>query len=464
MATQIKDAASVSFSIAPRSISADTFNYFMIMADTTAQKGRVGTYSSLSAMADAGFFTTEDAYVAANNIFAQTSKDGKKLSSIKVGRKLKDANSKVTITFDADATAGSFTISVSKADAAAVTSGAITWNEAVAANIETVIEAMSNVASVTVTINGTNAGDAEGITIEWDGADANLQFEVTAVDVSALTSVSTATITQDVYGSATETWAAAFDAIVAADDVFWGFAPTTVTEADIDALAAKAETADNKMLWALTRDSDVKDAVSNDVASELKALGYKKTLLVYNEDTDSFATCAWAGSVLPDFLGGVNPCYYQMVGVTADTLTDTEITNMIGKYVNRVEAIDGTVTQIPGVAPGSTTGDEGGYNVSGQFIDQIFAVDYLNVKVTEAVYNLLRSQKRVTSLTQVDAVIRQALQVEGVNRNIIEEGSIDTDIATATLDASTRTATFPNGTADLVDAISRVNITFKLTA
>ena len=59
----------------------------------------------------------------------------------------------------------------------------------------------------------------------------------------------------------------------------------------------------------------------------------------------------------------------------------------------------------------------------------------------------------MTSLTQVDAVIRETLQVEGVNRGISADGSIDTGIDTATLNAATRTATFNNGTADLVDAI-----------
>jgi len=463
MPTTIRDAASVSFSIAPRAVSSDLFNYFLILDETTSQKARVGTYSSISAMADAGFSTSESAYVAASNVFAQTSKDGRKLPAVKVGRKYVDANSKVTITFDQDATAGTFTIDVSKADGAAVTSGTIAWDETVAATIETTIEAMSNVSSITVTINGTNAGDAEGITIEWDGADANILFEVTDVDVSSLTTVTTATVTQDVYGSATETYTAAFNAIVAADSSFWGFAPTSVTEADIDLLAASAETANSKMLWGLTRDSDVKDAVSNDVASELKALGYKKTLLVYNEDTDSYATCAWAGATLPDFLGAVNPCYYPMTGVTADTLTDTEITNMIGKFVNRVETIGGSVV-VPGVAPGATDGAQGGYNVSGQFIDQIFAKDYLEVKVSEAIYTALIAEKRITSLTQIDTIIRETLEVEGVARGIIEAGSIDTGIDTATLTASTRTANFDNGTADLEDAVSRITVTFKLTA
>jgi len=463
MPTTIRDAASVSFSIAPRAVSSDLFNYLMILDETTSQKARSGTYTSLTAMTDAGFGTSEEAYIAAANVFAQTSKLGKKLPVVKVGRKYVDANSKVTITFDADATAGTFTIDVSKEDGTAVTSTAIAYDETVAASIETIIETMANVASVTVTINGTNAGDAEGITIEWNGADANLVFEVDAVNISALTTVTTATITQDIYGAATETWTEAFSAIVAADSSFWGFVPTTVTEANIDLLAASAETAKSKMLWALTRDSDVKDAVTNDVASELKALGYKKTLLVYNEDTASYATAAWAGATMPDFLGAVNPCWYPMTGVVGDTLSDTEITNMIGKYVNRVETVGGS-TVVPGVSSGTTDGAQGGYNVSGQFIDQIFAKDYLEVKVSEAIFNALIAETRITSLTQIDTIIRSTMETEGVQRGMVVAGSVDTGLDTATLVSSTRTATFDNGDADLEDAISRINVTFKLTS
>ena len=460
MATKIRDIVPVSFAISTPTERSQAFNFPLVLADTVSQKERVASYSSLEAMTDAGFSTTEDAYLMASDIFSQTSKQGKTLPIVKVGRKYKDQNTTIDVTFDADATAGTFTLAIAKEEGTPEVTGTINWNETVAANIETVIESNTNVASVTVTINGTNAGDAEGITIEFDGADANTLFEVTAVDVSALTSVTTATIDHVAYGSATETWTEGVNNVVAYDSEFWALFASTKVEADILLIAAAVEPLNNKFFWGLTADAAVPTSSTTDVASDLETLAYKRTLIAYSEDTTAHATAIWGGACLPDFLGAVNPCYYPLTGLVADSLTDTEIQYLVAKKVNRFESIGG-VTIVPGTAAGQE-GNVGGINCAGQFIDQVFAKDYLETRVSEDVYNLLIQEERVTSLSQIEAVIRATLETEGVARGVIVEGSIDVNIDTATLNKTTRTATFPNGTAELTAAVNKIDISFDL--
>ena len=72
-------------------------------------------------------------------------------------------------------------------------------------------------------------------------------------------------------------------------------------------------------------------------------------------------------------------------------------------------------------------------------------------------------ETRVTSLAQIEAVIRGTLQTEGVARGIIQADTIDVSIETATLNSLTRTATFPDGTATLTDAVNKIDISFNLT-
>lgn len=459
MPTRIRDIVPVSFSIAQPTTRSQAFNFPLIFADTVSQKDRVGSYSSLTAMTDAGFSTTEDAYLMASDIFSQTSKLGKKLPIVKVGRKYKDQNSIIDITFDASATAGSFTLAISKDGGTAEVTGAIAYNE-LAAAAEVIVETNTNVASCSITINATNIADSAGFQLEFDGGDANTLFEVTVVDVSALTGVSSATIDHVAYGSATETWTAGFSAILAADDEFWAIFSSTLVEADILEIAAAVEPNFNKFYWALSADADVKGTSTTDVASDLKGLSYKRTAITYSGDTSAHATSAWGGACLPDFLGAVNPCYYPLTGVSADSLTDTEIQNLVGKNCNRIESI-GSFVVVPGTAAGQE-GNVGGITCFGQFIDNIFAKDYLETRVSEDVYALLIQETRVTSLEQIEAVIRGTLQKEGVARGIIVDGSIDVNIETATLDSGTRTATFPDGTANLTDAVNKVDISFDL--
>jgi len=95
------------------------------------------------------------------------------------------------ISFDARATAGTFTIQLD-----AETTAAIAY-DATAAQIKTALELLAGINEVSVSANMPSLN----ICIEFTGADASTTFTNVIVDVSALTGVTSATVTKLITGS-----------------------------------------------------------------------------------------------------------------------------------------------------------------------------------------------------------------------------------------------------------------------
>ena len=466
MAWEINDVVDVSITIGDAVVSQAGFGTPLILSETIRSENRVDTFTSASSMLSAGYVVTDREYLMGKAIFDQTSKKGKSVPTIKVGRKLSDQNAIITITFDANATAGTFTLDISKAGATAVTSGAIDYNDDGAA-IETVIEAMSNVASVTATLLGTQAGDKLGFTLEFDGADATIDFQCSDVDVSSLTSVTTGTATQTAYGSAVETWSTAYAAVKASDDDFYVSLPGTETKADILELAALTS-AEKKIFVYTTRDADAKAGTADNVLEEMDALGYENQIMCYSEDTATYANCAWIGATLPDNLYSINTCYYPMVGITGDTLTDTNITTLTGYNVN-LFINDGDDVVVPGTFAGQS-GDQGGITTSGQFIDFVVAKHFLSARTTEGIYQLIKSSTKIPfddrGSFAIKTKIESILDIYGVQTNIITPGTVTVTMPDlTTYDSVKRAARWLDdveGNGNAAGAISKISINFKL--
>ena len=466
MAWEINDVVDVSITIGDAVVSQAGFGTPLILSETIRSENRVDTFTSASSMLSAGYTTTDREYLMGKAIFDQSSKAGKSVPTIKVGRKLSDNNAVITITFDANATAGTFTLDISKAGAASVTSGAIDYNDDAAA-VEVVLEAMANVASTTVTLLGTQAGDKLGFTIEFDGADATIDFQCTDVDVSSLTGVTTGTATQTEYGSAVETWTAAYNAVKAEDDDFYVCLPGTETKADIIELA-NLTSAERKVFYYLTRDSEVKAGTADNVADQLDTLGYENQILCYNETASTYANCAWVGATLPDNLYSINTCYYPLVGITGDTLTDTNITTLTAYNIN-LFINDGDDVVVPGTFAGQS-GDQGGITTSGQFIDFVAAKHFLTARTTEGVYQLIKSSTKIPfddrGSFAIKTKIESILDIYGVQTNIITPGTIVVTMPDlATYDSVKKAARWLDGVqgdASAAGAISKISINFKL--
>jgi hypothetical protein len=108
----------------------------------------VQTFSDLDGVEDAGYEDTTDIYKFAASYFGQTGKEGGRPNLLKLGKKSPNANCTQVVTFDADASAGTYTIKVGDLDATA----AIAYDGNVAA-VKAALEAVSGIAEVTVSLN-----------------------------------------------------------------------------------------------------------------------------------------------------------------------------------------------------------------------------------------------------------------------------------------------------------------------
>ena len=473
MSTLISHINPVSFTIGSFNVSGQNFQTPLILGTNTIQWERTQAFTSLAGMVTAGYSTTDDEYIAASDMLSQTSKGGKKVTSFKVGRKFIAETTDFDVTFDSDGTAGTFTISlIARTDGVETTytTGTIAYDDDGTA-AKAALEALAPITTVTVTLNGANISKSVGFNVTVDAVASTAEIKCSAVDVDSLTSVSTSTISHNAYGSSLETFTEGFNNIVAYDTDWYQLIPVTVTEADILLLAAAVEayTESKKVAFYTTRDAAVKQSGSSDVASDLNSSSYTRSCITYSEDTSHFAGACWAGAVIPDKIHAINPCYYPLAAITGDTLTAAEIGYIVGKKCNRIETIGG-YTVIPGTSSGES-GDVGGIVSSGQYLDFIVAKDYLEARVSEALYSLLLNNKKIpftkAGLSLVESTIISTVTTYGVNENIVEAGSIvvtmpDLDTYSTTKKAA-RWLDDIVGDGDAQGAINKISVSFNLT-
>ena len=477
MGTRIQDIAAVTFTIQTPAYSSDAFGIPLILSECKwADYGSdlVRSYTDAASVAtDIVGGATSEAYYAALSLMAQTSKGGKKVSLFKVGRKQTSTNSKWNVVWSEDATAGNFTITTSKAGGTAQTTAAIAFGAA-AADVKAALELLTNIDTVTVTLNagGADAGDAEGFNIEHVGADVTIDF--TDSVTSSLTGAGgavTGTVTKIGLGEAVNTYAAAYTACAAEDPDFFVVLPTTRDETLMAAISLLVES-DKRMVWLHTDDkATICSSSTADIASTLKTANYANTVCVLSSDTsENWSNAALAGATMPDGLYSINPCNTPLTSVTPDTFTATELTHLVGKRCNRIESIGG-YSVVPGVSLVATEGGNyGGITSSGQFIDLVAAKYYLEQKVGEAIWNLLFTQPKIPftleGLAQIEETVRSTLYNYGVATRIIDDGNIN--IVTpnlATYDATKKSQRWLDGvTGDgtLQGAINKISVSFKL--
>lgn len=465
---RIEDVAPVSVVIGNFSSTRSSFSNLLLFSETIRSGNRVDTFSSLTAMTSAGYQTTDKEYIAANAIFSQSSKDGKRVPSIKIGKKNTNQNCIQNVVFNADATAGTFTLTLG-----AETTSAIAY-DALTSAVETAIEALTAVTSVTVTLNAgaTNPADKEGFTIEFDGADANTDFALMTADVALLTGVSTGTITKTAFGSATEDWETAYAAIKAADNDFFVVIMLDKTKADILTVAATIESDETPRLGAFTTaDADAKAGTAGNVIETMVGLNYEKSAAPWYSEDSTWGVAGLFGSVTPDKLYVANANYYPIVGLTPTTLTDTEVNAIITDGGNFFATLAGET-----VMPGTYAGQEGNINgrmCNGKFIHQYVASKYLETNASSDLYDkCIRGVKRLPfdndGKVAIETVLYAAFENYGVAEGIIVPGTIeitvpDPDLFTA---AQKATATWSGITGGATESgvVNKITASFVLAS
>lgn len=175
---------------------------------------------------------------------------------------------------------------------------------------------------------------------------------------------------------------------------WYGLTVLGAADSDHLAVAAYIEAATSKHIYGVsTIEAGVISSVSTtDIAYELKALGFKRTVVQYSS-SNAYAVCSLLGRILTTDYNGNNTVitlmYKQEPGIVAETLNVSQITALEAKNCNVFVAYNNNTAIIePGVVSG------------GDFLDVITGTDWLALDIQTSVYNLLYTT--TTKIPQTD--------------------------------------------------------------
>lgn len=404
MGTEIKDIIDLTITRETARVLQAGFGIPMIMGPTFRIPDRIKAYGEPADLLSDGFSTSDNIYIAALKMFSQELSP----EQFYVGNKKENVNSLQTITFDALATAGTFTVTVG-----AATTAAIAYN-ANAAAIKAAIELLAGVTEVTV------AGDMPVLvlTVEFTGVDGNQHWAAITVDVSALTGVTSETIVQTQYGSAEDaSWTDAINAIIAANPLWYAMMATTRTQSEILELAAVIESED-KLYFTCTDDADVLTGVSTDTASKLQALSYDRTIFLWSADEANYPEGAWMGGNLPKEPGSLTWKFKPLVGITADELGANDLVNLKAKNANFYETVAGnSIITSEAVV------------VSGEYIDIMRGTDWIHARIGEDEFLVFLNNDKIPYTNKGVSLLTNPLRARLIDaaseaRRILVEESI----------------------------------------
>ena len=163
-------------------------------------------------------------------------------------------------------------------------------------------------------------------------------------------------------------------------------------------------------------DEDVIDnASTTDIAALLKSNSYDRSFVFYHTTADDEAVeAALLGRCTNGVAGSVLFLYKTLVGVTADSFTDTEYTTLETKNITAYSLIEDQ---------GSVIGS--GKVGSGEWIHVMLASQWIITRMREALWNYLRSNEITSftndSLTAIQGVMTQVLTEARNNRLIAND-------------------------------------------
>jgi len=425
----------VSITIEDASVTQTGFGTPLIMThEATWGPELVRTYSSTAAMVLDGFAAAGATVLAATAIFAQNPR----VASIKVGRRTSTPSTMtrvVTVASVVDDT--DYTVTIN-GTAFTIDSGAAATNLTIATALFTAI----------------NAG-AEPVTAV-DNADGTITLTEDVDGVLFGLSLTRNLLTQD---DTTVAAAIATDYanIKLEDNDFYGVLAVSSATLEIVALAAVVE-ADRKLYVAQTSDSDVQAGTAGNLFETLNTAAYARTAGIWNGDNFDFANAAWMGKMFAKDPGEATWAYKTLAGVSADILTDTQISNIEGDKGNYYTATKGlNLTQE-------------GWAASGRYLDITRGIDWLTVRIQERIINLLANSDKIpytqAGITALENEVRGQLD-EAVAAGVINAGYLVT-VPDVTTISSTTKATRALGDIDfsatLTGAIHTVTVTGTVSA
>lgn len=212
-------------------------------------------------------------------------------------------------------------------------------------------------------------------------------------------------------------WAAALNAVQIASQDWYGFMiiPDGTPATDFKAAADWAET-QVKLYSIGSTDANILDAAAtSDIAYILKGLGYERSFVSYHATAAEYLEAAWLGECLPFDPGSQTWAYKTLAGVTADSLTSAQRTAALAKNAN-------VYTTTAGV---SIT--ERGQVASGEWIDVIRGLDWLQARLQEEIFLNLVNKRKIpyddSGITLIGSLVTGVCS-EAARKGILQADSI----------------------------------------
>jgi len=169
------------------------------------------------------------------------------------------------------------------------------------------------------------------------------------------------------------------------------------------------------------------------LAAKLKAKNYKRTSLVYHDNSNVYPDWSWMGQQLPKDVGSTNWSYKTLAGIAEGASQNIEASSITQTQIDAAEDVNANVyTTTLGASFiyfGTMTG---GKNIDkeGEFIDIIINIDFLQARVEEGLMSLLLEKDIIPftdgGITIVDTRLKNLLQTYGVVQGILVDGTVVT--------------------------------------
>lgn len=387
-----------------------------------------------TALAAIGVTSSEDLYLALQDLFGQDDQPerayiGRRQTAVALVRRF-------TISGNTD---GTYTITINGTAHAHVASGQTATQ--IRDALIVLINAGAQATRVTATSNSTDQID---VTADLAGETFTDATSSTGSAITVATQTASVGPTEDV---------AAIRAQV--DDWYW-LLETTRASGNHRMLAALTSTL-RKFYWGQTSDAAAQAAGSTDIGSELGALSYIRTALVWDDDDNDFVDAAWVGLMAPSPPGSASWHAKTLAGVTG--IVPTGESFLETKRYNWLERFPA----------GQFSMTRHGIAIGGQFVDVVVGRDWLHNLIQTRCIEAMRSVPKIPyderGAAILRAVIRAAL-LEAADADLVDRDSIVVNVPTAaSQESADRAARFFAGitfSARLTGAVHSIGISGAL--
>jgi len=398
MSVQLSDVVDVSISADTRVVTREGFGVPMLVGYHTVFGDRVRSYTRPADMLTDGFTTSHPLYKAAVVLCAQPTRP----PTFKIGRRAGAPTQTVryTPTLATEGIVYSGTIGTEDWTRTVPGSSSIGAEcTAIAAAINALTGAFTATAAATYVDVATDAAGAF-----FAHTNVTSENAINAMEIEDRTAVPGTSLQTDLA------------AIYAADSAWYGLDVVDAhSEAQIADIALWATA--NKVLYIAPNffSGVAKSGTTTDVASDMKALAYRNVSVWYTPNgCDLGFAAGLLGKCLPFDPGSETWVFKEITGVEADELTTTQASAVFAKYANTYQPLGGrNLTRKDGLV------------ASGEKIDVIRFVDWLEARVMEAVFDVIAAEPKLpftdAGLAQIAGAIKSVLleaeRVGGLDKN-----------------------------------------------